>query len=161
MIGAPDAQSTGPQVYSSKRQSDGTWSAVRPLPDVTPFGQPTGFGHSLAVDGAQALVGAYGGAAEASQGHLFTDNGDGTWAYRQLIEPDLEDSQQFQDFAWSVDLSGGTLVLGAPGDNGADEESFGYRGAAFVASESPAICYDTGSCLCVDGYSGATCDVAP
>ena len=161
IIGAPSANVGGPRVWSTTRDSDGIWAPLSALPEPETWGYPSGFGHSIAIDGDLALLGAIGGGGELRRAYLYSFDENGTWIYEQVIEPDLEDIQQFQDTGWAVDVSDGTLVVGAPGDDGEDNSVMGAYGAAYIFSESPSICYDTGTCLCVDGYTGPTCSVAP
>lgn len=121
LVGAPDAQNlavpSGAAYFFERAGS--TWSPGQRV--SAPF--PTAgdrFGWSLAVDGSWAAVGAYGDDSvgfNAGAVHLFRRVGAGSWVYdSSLYGPDGE-ANDF--FGRSVDLLGGRLAVGAPGDDDA------------------------------------------
>jgi len=101
--------------------SSGTWSQSA---ELTASDGASGdlFGGSVAIDGTHALVGAagvvanYGGTPVISHGnqgaaYVYTLSS-GTWS--QSAELTASDGASGDDFGWSVAISGGNLVVGAP-----------------------------------------------
>jgi hypothetical protein len=86
------------------------------------------FGASTAIDGDTLVVGsnsAERGRALAGAAYVYVRNG-ATWTLQAKLVPDDAVSVHF--FGWAVDISGDTVVIGAPGDNFAGQ----YSGAAYV-----------------------------
>ena len=99
------------------------------------------FGWAVAIDGDYAVVGAYGedhnvmdGASlsKAGSAYIFERGGDGTWSEMQKIVPD--DRELGDEFGWSVDISGTTVVIGAHFESH-DEDGLNYiyhAGSAYI-----------------------------
>lgn len=82
------------------------------------------FGDSVALDGDYAIIGASEDTLKGSA-YIFSNAG-GNWTQQQKIAP--ADGNDSDDFGLNVSISGNTVVIGAPGANGA-----GVReGAAYV-----------------------------
>ena len=112
--------------------SRGSWteqkvSAEVPAPDNS-------FGYAVAVDGDIAVVGEPYGAVAGNSGqglaHVYVRAG-GTWSETQVLVAD--DGAAGDGFGFSVSISGGTILVGAPyatvGENGG-------QGAAYAFEES-------------------------
>lgn len=69
------------------------------------------FGNSVAVSGETVVVGACG-QAMAGRAYVFTNGANG---WHQTAELKGSDTARGDGFGWSVALSGGTVVVGAPG----------------------------------------------
>ncbi len=90
------------------------------------------YGVATAVDGDTLVVGANsheGGRAWAGAVYVFTRQGD-NWVLQAKLTADRPAVGQF--FGWTVDLSGNTLVVGAPGDR----QNGIQAGAAYVFTRS-------------------------
>ncbi len=122
-------------IVSAERDSDhGTSSGAAYLFDVTTGTElfkltasdarvADSFGISVAIDGTNAIVGAYqnrGGSPNSGSAYLFDVT---TGAQRVKLIP--TDAGDFDWFGWSVDISGNTAIVGAPrdDDNGSDSGS--------------------------------------
>jgi hypothetical protein len=98
------------------------------------------FGNSVAISGDTVVVGApYEDSAGSNRGaaYVFARNSGGADAWGQvgkLTASDAQDSDQFGD---SVAISDGTLVVGAPYEDGAGSN----RGAAYVFTAGPHSVY--------------------
>jgi hypothetical protein len=125
----PDGRASGAAYVFTR--SAGGWTQETKLTlddDATAFH----FGETVALDGDTVLVGApvsddYGpdGAVGGSV-FVFTASG-GQWAQQATLTAD--DSRQYDSFAWSMSISGDTVLVGAPGD----EHPNGYdAGSAYV-----------------------------
>jgi hypothetical protein len=74
------------------------------------------FGYSVAVDGDTMVVGAPGEGDGAGAAYIFVRDGSGNWsqqAHLKASNPDANDN-----FGWSVAISGNTIVVGAPAEDG-------------------------------------------
>jgi nucleoside-specific outer membrane channel protein Tsx len=114
-------------------ESDGTWSQKAEL--VAADGAANDyFGSSVAVSGNTVVVGAPNHAVVYQQqgaAYVFVKDKDGTW--RQQAELTASDGAEYDEFGWSVAVSGSTAVVGAP------QHSFEYypeQGAAYMFVES-------------------------
>jgi hypothetical protein len=87
------------------------------------------FGHSVAISGDTAVVGAYlndvGGNLRQGSAHVFTRSGS-AWSEQQKLT--AQDGATNDIFGASVAVSGDTVVVGAPGDdiNGRIEQGSAY-----------------------------------
>lgn len=111
--------------------------AVSVFTDAQPFvdaaatlPSPTGqlgdrFGHAIAVDGSWMLVGAPGESVEGSRsGAVYAYRFErGTWQLKQALVPTSRDAGD--RFGASIDLSGGSAIVGAPNDS-----DLGWRGGS-------------------------------
>lgn len=137
--------------------SSGTWSRTQTLlPD--PPGANVDFGHSVAVDGATILVGAWradvGGKNDAGAAFVFTNSG-GTWSQTQELS--ANPAQPYGLFSSSVALDGTTALIGAEGTLVGHQQ-----GAAFVFTQSggtwsqtATLSADTGTYESLFGHSVA------
>jgi hypothetical protein len=102
-------------------RSGGTWSRQATLTD--PGGATyDGFGHSVALSGSTAVIGAYGTNGFTGAAYVFTGSG-GTWSQR--AELTASGGGSGDAFGSSVALSGFTMVVGTPGANN-------FTGSAYV-----------------------------
>jgi hypothetical protein len=86
------------------------------------------FGVSTAIDEDTLVIGSNSsenGRAFAGAAYVYVRNG-AAWALQAKIVPDDAVSNHY--FGWAVDVSGDTLVIGAPGDSFAGK----FSGAAYV-----------------------------
>jgi hypothetical protein len=94
------------------------------------------FGHSVAIDGDTAIVGAFlklkeGGGNEAGAAYVFTRSGT-TWTQQAKLLPDvLED---YDNFGSSVGISGDTVVIGSRGDR--SPAGLPWSGSAYIFTRS-------------------------
>ena len=93
----------------------GTWIETQKLLD--PDGGPYDYlGHALAIDGTNALVGAFGapGVGDTFNGavYAYSQSADGTWSFTQKLV--AEDGQEYDVFGWAVAMQGTTAIIGAP-----------------------------------------------
>ena len=93
------------------------------------------FGFALAYEDDRLVVSAYG----RRQAVYVFERSAGSWSQTAFLEPTVGDQYQDQ-FGWSVDLSGDTLVVGAPLEQGSAtgvngdplDNSLEWAGAAYV-----------------------------
>ncbi len=92
------------------------------------------FGTQVAIDGDQVAISALGESGAVAYGgavYVFEQDEFGEWIKTDRVEP--AEAEYGASFAYSLDLSGDTLVVGAPrrggGDNG---EGFPYNGYGMV-----------------------------
>lgn len=120
---------SGSAVIFQRDATDPTlWTRVAKL---LPENRGEGFGFDVAIDGDVAAVAARTsnlGASGAGVVYLFERNtgGPDAWGQVRIVFP--ADIQSQDGFGWSVDLSGDTLVAGAPDEDELDISS----GAAYV-----------------------------
>ncbi len=112
-------------------RSGGVWSEQQKL-TASDGATGDGFGISVSVSGDTAVVGAYGDSvgANTSQGsaYVFVRNG-GVWSEQQkLVAPD---GAAYDDFGYSVSVSGDTVVVGAYWD---DVGANAGQGSAYLFS---------------------------
>ena len=95
------------------------------------------FGESVAISGETIVVGAFNddGAAGFNQGsaYVFVRSG-GVWSQQQKLE--ASDGAEDDGFGWLVAISGETVVVGAPGDDGAASAN---QGSAYVFVRSGGV----------------------
>lgn len=99
------------------------------------------FGWSVAIDGDFAVIGAYAEdedasdantMAKAGSAYIFQRGGDGTWTQMQKIV--ASDRTADDEFGWSVDISGSTVIVGAhhEGHNAAGGAYEYHAGSAYI-----------------------------
>lgn len=137
-------------VYVFKKVN-GSWELVQKL-TASDGEAGDGFGSSVAIDGDHIVVGASGdddGGQDAGAAYVFQIDG-GTWGEQAKITggPDAAAGDHFGD---DVDIDGGTIVVGAWGDDDYGEDS----GAAYVFSLDGDSWYEQGKLTAGDGESGA------
>jgi hypothetical protein len=149
--GADDSANGAGAAYVFERVGS-TWSQVAYL-KASNTGAGDVFGWSVAVSGDTVAVGArledsdetgVGGggldddAPNAGAVYVFTRDGLGTWSQQAYIKAGNTDAGDL--FGWSLALSGDTLVVGAPGEDGGspgpgadpDDDTASNAGAAYV-----------------------------
>ncbi len=138
-------------------RNGGVWSEQQKLvaSDGTAYDQ---FGYSVSVSGDATVVGAYGddvGANEAQgSAYVFVRSG-GVWSQQQHLV--ASDGAAYDQFGYSVSVSGDTAVVGAAwGEVGANAN----QGAAYVFvrsggvwSQQPTLVASDGAALDQFGYS--------
>lgn len=125
VIGAPQYLNFGNGAAYVFTQSGGTWSESQKLTADDGVGRDQ-LGISVAVDGTEVLVGAYGAAFYQGAVYAFTESG-GSWTQVQKLV--AGDPSQNADFGVSVALEGTTALIGAYGDAS-------YQGAVYVFGQA-------------------------
>lgn len=100
--------------------TDGVWSQAQKLTSSDGAGWDY-FGRSVAVEGSNAMIGAYGPNAQQGAAYSFTDASGGWTESHELI---ASDGAQGDAFGIWVALSGGNVLVGADGAGS-------YQGAAY------------------------------
>ncbi len=117
-------------------RSGAVWSEQQKL-EASDASADDFFGDSVAISGETVVVGAHGddGAAGFDQGsaYVFVRSG-GVWSEQQKLE--ASDAAALDSFGWSVAISGETIVVGAPFDDGAAGEN---QGSAYVFVRSGGV----------------------
>ena len=147
VVGAPDATANG-NAYEGAAyvftESGGTWTQAQEL--VSSDGQSFDFfGHSVAVEGTMALVGAddatVGGNGAQGAVYAFAESG-GTWSQAQKLTASNGSASDI--FGYSIALDGSTALIGAYAANG-------YQGAVYVFDESGGTWSQTQELTASDG----------
>lgn len=154
VIGAPGALVT-PAVQGHAyiyAELSGTWTQVAFL-TASDGGAGDEFGHSVAIDGTTALVGANSGCSTClGAAYVFTDSG-GTWTQTQKLTAS-NGAAGSDDFGASIALDGSTAIVGdpfSPAPAPATEE----QGTLYVFSESSGTWIQTQMLTTENlGYSG-------
>ena len=133
-----DTEASEAWVFNSP--SDTTWNEVAPLPNPSPQDYAY-FGYSVAISGANAVVGAYGetlsGDIYAGEAWVFNNPSDTTWdEVTGLTAPSAQDDAYF---GGSVAISGANAVVGALGET---VNSDSAAGEAWVFNNSFATTWD-------------------
>jgi len=113
-------------------RSDGVWSQQQKLlaSDARCCGEA--FGVSVAISGETVVVGSGGGGVGGSA-YVFARSS-GVWTQQQKLE--ASDAAAADSFGASVAISGETVVVGAPGDDGAAGIN---QGSAYVFARSGGV----------------------
>ena len=161
MIGAQQATVNGNEaqgaVYVFEQSNDGVWHPTQKI--VSNDGQEFDtFGNTIAFEGDTALIGAYGTMVNGnfSQGavYVFKLTG-GVWTQTQKITAD--DGQMFDNFGYSIGLSGATAIIGADGasigDNGAQGTAYVYDGSSGTWTKTQKLVASDGGASDIFGYS--------
>jgi len=123
------ASSSAGQAYIFQN-TGGSWSQ-RQILNASDMVSSAYFGHSVALSGNTAVIGAYqaraGTTDSAGQAYVFTNTG-GTWSQSAILK--ASDPAGYSWFGYTVALSedGGTAFIGAPWATG----SKNYAGKAYV-----------------------------
>lgn len=137
--------------YVFERQSDGTWLETAfipyPGPTVLPGGPISGagqsdFGISVAVEGETIVVGSPGDyrldnndeVVVGGSVFIYKKQADGSWMLHTQLQ--TNEDHDLERFGAAVDLSQGTLVVGAPDATADGSSGFGV-GKVFVYDEQP------------------------
>ena len=162
MIGAQQAMIDGNEgqgaVYVFQR-SNGVWRRTQKL--VANAGQAFDlFGDAIAFNATTALIGAYGTAVNDnfSQGAVYVFTlVDGSWTQAQEIT--VADGQMFDNFGYSIGLSGTTAIIGADGaqvgDNGFQGTAYVFDGASGTWTQTQKLTAGDGGIGDIFGYSVA------
>jgi hypothetical protein len=146
-IGDNDAQGA---VYVFQ-ESNGVWTRTQKL--VASDGQAFDtFGHAIVFDGTTALIGAYGVMVNDnfSQGAVYVFSlSNGTWTQTQKIT--ANDGQAFNNFGYSLGLSGTTALIGA---DGATVGTNDFQGKVYAFTEADGIWTQGQTLVADDGGIG-------
>ena len=113
--------------YVFERNANGStdnWGEVKKLTASNP-GISDWFGHSVAVAGDVALVGAFRGDGKV---YTFQRNANGTNAWGETKILIASDLQWGDSFGWSVGVAGDVVIVGSFGEDSAAD----YAGAAYI-----------------------------
>ena len=149
IVGAPDAGTPNSAdvraAYMFKVDSGGHWSADGPgLQDLLPkLNNNDHFGASVAIDGQQVLVGAYGTNSNTGTAYSFSLN-NGFWGLDGAAGLTAGNAAEGDMVGYAVALSGSNAVLGAPqiigrnhfNSNVSNTDGNGY---AYIRNLSPPI----------------------
>lgn len=125
-------------------RAGGTWSESQKLTADDGVGRDQ-FGIAVAVDGTEALVGAYGVGFYQGAVYAFAESG-GSWTQVQKLV--ANDASQSADFGVSVALDGTIALIGAYGDAS-------YQGAAYVFGEAGGTWSQSQKLVASDGAANA------
>ena len=109
-------------------RSDNSWSQQAKLiaNDATANGT---FGRSVAISGNSVVIGAAGNRTKSGKAYIFNRSGN-TWIQQAKLT--ANDASGFEQFGFSVDISGNSVVVGAPSDDDHGRNS----GSAYVFTRS-------------------------
>ena len=124
VIGAPDTNSRAGAAYVFERTGT-EWSQQAKLTASHPAAGEE-FGHSVAISGSTALIGAPGNGA----GDAYVFERTGT-AWSQQAKLTASHPAAGEEFGHSVAISGSTALIGAPGKGGGDAYVFERTGTAW------------------------------
>jgi len=117
LIGTSQYSESG-SAYVYDRGSDGVWARSATLQGTS----NESFAFSIALEGERALIGAYN-RSNGGQAYVYNRDSGGTWTRVATLAS--ADGEEFDDFGWSVALSGDRALVGA---RAAD----GFFGASYV-----------------------------
>ncbi|MCP4397960.1 MAG: hypothetical protein GY801_11770 [bacterium] len=84
--------------------------------DFDPYGY--GFGASVSISGNYAIIGAYGDENDTNTGSAYIfKKGGSQWIKQAKLVANDNDRIMWDDFGWSVAISGDYAIVGAEGDN--------------------------------------------
>jgi len=161
MIGARQAKINGNEaqgaVYVYHQDPDGTWIQTQKI--VADDGQADDtFGNAIVFSGDTAFIGAYAATINGnfSQGAVYVFTlVDGTWTQTQKIT--ASDGQMFDNFGYSLGLSGTTAIIGADaaqiGDNGFQGAAYVYDGSSGTWTNTQKLSASDGGIGDIFGYS--------
>ena len=144
VIGAPQYLDFGNGAAYVFTRTAGVWSESQKLAADDGVERDQ-FGISVAVDGGNALVGAYGTAFYTGAAYAFVESG-GSWTQAQKLV--ASDASQNADFGVSVALDGATALIGAYGDSS-------YQGAAYVFDDGGGTWTQAQKLVASDGAADA------
>ncbi|MCK5736236.1 MAG: FG-GAP repeat protein, partial [Spirochaetaceae bacterium] len=103
------------------RNNGGTWvQEAKLLPETSVPGEEDLFGGSVSISGRYAVIGAAKGdglVADSGTASVFFRNDDGSWIRTDTLQAD--DGQANDSFGLAVAVSGYTVLVGAPEEDGA------------------------------------------
>lgn len=126
VVGAPGSTGYG-KTYIFERGALG-WSTTPAVtldnPDDVPY-----FGNAVAVSGSIIVVGAYGisgdGQAPPGAAYIYVKGADG-WPTSPTVSLPDPGADNKDGFGWSVAVSGGNVVVGAPREDGGTGDTYLY-----------------------------------
>ena len=130
-IGDDDNGSSSGSAYIFKQQQDGTWLETAKL-TASDGGSYARFGHSVALSGMTAVIGANndnGNGDNSGSAYIFEQQPDGTWL--ETAKLTASDADHWESLGSSVDISGTTVLIGAP----YDDDNGSYSGSAYIFSK--------------------------
>lgn len=110
------------------------------------------FGSSVAISGDTAIVGAFGSSGYRGAAYVFIRNG-GIWTEQQSLSG--SDTVAEDEFGWSVSISSGSAIVGAPRKQSAKGAAYVFTRSGDVWSEQQKITASDGSAFDQFGYSVA------
>jgi hypothetical protein len=129
--------------YVYTRAGD-TWTQTQKL-TADDAAQNADFGVAVALDGANALIGAYGASSYAGAAYVFANDG-GTWTQSQKLV--ASDTAADAHFGISVALDGTQALVGA---EGATVGASSHQGAAYAFASSGGTWRETQKLVASDG----------
>jgi FG-GAP repeat len=128
VIGTPGANSSRGIVFIYKRGATG-WNPIRTLTDPG-NGENDSFGDSVAISHGTVIVGApytagAGGASQAGAAYLYT-RGTTDWPNTPIATLQDPTGAVNSAFGWSTAISGSTVLVGAPSEDGQPGTSYIY-----------------------------------
>ncbi|MGA3257318.1 MAG: hypothetical protein ABSE35_00315 [Bryobacteraceae bacterium] len=103
-------------------RSGGTWSKQQEL-TASDEAASDYFGYSVSVNGGTTLIGASAKNTNQGAAYVFVLSGQ-VWTQQQELT--ASDGVAGDSFGFSVSMSGGTAVIGAPGNNGSPGAAYGF-----------------------------------
>ncbi|MDQ7014101.1 MAG: hypothetical protein Q9O74_09425 [Planctomycetota bacterium] len=130
ILGAPRANNgAGAAAVFRFQSSTQTW-AFETLLDAPGLDAGDGFGWSVDLHGSTAVIGTRaGGAAYVYSGS--SSDGPSGWTLQTTLEP-AADQRARGGFGQAVATDGGTVVVGAPGEEGLDSDTSATSGAVYI-----------------------------
>jgi hypothetical protein len=113
-------------------RSGGVWSQQQKL-RASDAGRESGFGRSVAISGETVVVGSPLASGFMGEAYVFARSG-GVWSQQQKLR--ASDARTFDNFGESVAISGETVVVGSPFDDGA---TGGSQGSAYIFVRSGGV----------------------
>ena len=148
VVGATGSLFQGSAYVFNRR--DGKWVEEQKL--IASDGRTSDeFGWSVAVSGSTVVVSAISTNQFELQGsaYVFIRRG-GSWTEEQKL--DASDGVEFDEFGYSVAISGSTIVVSAPGDDAADGSP--AKGTAFIFNRQGGEWIETQKLTASDGAAG-------
>lgn len=137
-VGDPIWNAGAAYIFERNQGGQNNWGQVAKLTAGDP-GFMDHFGHSVAISGDTVAVGApyeNGGngnpISDAGAVYIFQRDQGGANNWGQVVKVTAGDPQEEDDFGFSVSLSGDTLVVGAPGEDGGPGDPMSYAGAVYI-----------------------------
>ena len=140
-----DNGSMSGSAYIYQRQADGSWGETSKL-TATDGDSGDYFGHSVAISGDTALVGAYqddDNGSDSGSAYLYQRQADGSWS--EVAKLTASDGAAGDRFGFSVAISGDTALVGAYQDDDNGDSS----GSAYIYGPPPTPA--TGACCVPTG----------
>ncbi len=135
VVGAPfddDGGASSGSAYVFERNQGGTdnWGEVKKL-TASDAAITDIFGVSVSISGATLVIGAWAnddGGQNSGSAYVFERHQGGADNWGEVKKLTASDAAAFAWFGWSVSISGGTVVVGAPNDDAVGDRS----GSAYI-----------------------------